>query len=235
MPVLLATFFSTIAGLIAVSFYQKLNLFKPAALLYLGGLSVLVAGIVTASLQLPQEQVGVWSSTAGNVILISIIAVFVGLAAFKKVNVYESFIEGAKEGFQVAVRVIPYLVAILVAVGVFRACGAMTFITDGIALAVQWAGLPTDFVPALPVAFMKPLSGSGARGLMVDVMQNYGPDSLPGRLACMMQGATDTTFYVLAVYFGSVGIKKTRHALTCGLIADVIGIIAAIFLAHLFF
>jgi len=235
LPILLATFFSTMAGIISVSLYQKLNLLNKTVLAYLGGFSLLVATIIWYFSIIPQEQINVISSVASNIILFTIIVSFIALAAYRKVNVYESFIDGAKDGFKIAIKIIPYLVAILVAVGVFRTSGAMGFLVDGIGWVFSSLGVNTDFVPALPTAFMKPLSGGGARGMMVDAMNTYGVDSFVGRLASTFQGSTDTTFYVLAVYFGSVGIKKTRYAVTCGLIADFAGIVAAIFIAYLFF
>lgn len=235
IPILLATFFSTLSGIIAVSAFQRINLLNKTILLYLGGFTVLISAIIWYFSTMPQEQVGVISSVAGNLILFTIIFMFILLALLRKVNVYEAFIEGAKDGFQISVRIIPYLVAILVGVGVFRACGAMDFLVQGIGQGVAALGLNTDFVEALPTAFMKPLSGSGARGMMVDTMKTYGADSFAGRLSCIFQGAADTTFYIIAVYFGSVGIKKTRYAITAGLIADLAGVIAAIFVAYLFF
>lgn len=235
LPILLATFFSTMAGILSVSFFQKLNLLNRVVMGYLGGFTLLVATIIWYFSIIPKEQIEVISTVASNVILFVIIISFIGLAVYRKVNVYESFIDGAKDGFKIAVKIIPYLVAILVAIGVFRTSGAMEFLVNGIAWLVAAAGLNSDFVPALPTAFMKPLSGAGARGMMVDAMNTFGPDSFVGRLASAFQGSTDTTFYVLAVYFGSVGIKKTRYAVTCGLIADFAGIIAAIFIAYLFF
>jgi spore maturation protein SpmA len=235
IPILLATFFSTMAGIISVSFYQKLNLLNKTVLAYLGGFSLLIASVIWYFSIIPQEQIDVISSVASNIILFTIIISFIGLAAYRKVNVYESFIDGAKDGFKIAIKIIPYLVAILVAIGVFRTSGAMDYIVNGIGWVFATIGVNTDFVPALPTAFMKPLSGAGARGMMVDAMNTYGADSFIGRLASTFQGSTDTTFYVLAVYFGSVGIKKTRYAVTCGLIADFAGIVAAIFIAYLFF
>jgi len=235
LPILLSTFFSTMAGIIAVSFFQKINLFNKTILAYLGGFSILIAGIIWFFSTLPKSEVGVVSSLSANIILFSIIVSFILLALRKKINVYETFIEGAVDGFKIAIKIIPYLVAILVAIGVFRASGAMDFIIHGIGLFVQALGFNSDFVAALPTAFMKPLSGAGARGLMIDAMENYGSDSFVGRLACTFQGATDTTFYIIAVYFGSIGISKTRHAVAAGLIADLAGIIAAIFIAYLFF
>lgn len=235
IPILLATFFSTLAGLIAVSFFQKINLLHKSVVLFLGTLSLLITGVIVYFLSLPEDQVEVVSSIAANSILFAIITLFISFGLAKKINVYDAFIEGAKEGFSTAVMIIPYLIAILVAIGVFRASGAMEILLEGVAGLINFAGLSAEFVPALPTALMKPLSGSGARGLMVDAMQTYGPDSFVGRMACCFQGSTDTTFYVLAVYFGSVGIKNTRHALTCGLIADLAGVIAAIFMTYLFF
>ena len=235
VPILLATFFSTVVGLIITCLYQRINLFNRTLILFLGALCTLVALISWGFSAMPREQMDVVSSTFANVFLCGIIASFIIAGMRKKINVYDTFIEGAKEGFQTAIRIIPYLVAILVAIGVFRASGAMDFLIDGIAWCVALVGGDTEFVGALPTALMKPLSGSGARGLMVDAMTTYGADSFVGRLACLFQGATDTTFYILAVYFGSVGIRKTRHAVTCGLLADLAGIISAIFICYLFF
>ena len=235
VPILLATFFSTLAGIIAVSFYQRINLLNRTLLLFLGGMSLVVAGIIYAFTQLSRTEIDTYSTTGANVFLFIIIIGFIVAGLRKKVNVYDAFVEGAKEGFSTAVRIIPYLIAILVAIGVFRASGAMDYLIGGIESAVNLCGINSDFVGGLPTAIMKPLSGSGARGLMVDAMTTYGADSFVGRLACIFQGSTDTTFYVLAVYFGSVGIAKTRHAVPCGLIADLAGIIAAIFICYLFF
>jgi len=235
LPILLSTFFSTLAGIIAVSLYQRINLFNKVILVYLGGATLLIASVIYLFATMPQENVSVYSSVAANVILFSIIISFIVLGIRKKVNIYDTFIEGAKEGFGIAIKIIPFLVAILVAIGVFRVSGAMDYLTDGIAWMAQLAGLNTDFVPALPTAIMKPLSGSGARGVMLETMSTYGVDSFAGRLASTMQGATDTTFYIIAVYFGSVSIKNTRYAVTAGLIADFAGIIAAILIAYIFF
>ena len=235
VPILLATFFSTVVGLIITCLYQRINLFNRTLMLFLGALCSLVALIIWGFSAMPREQMDVVSSTFANVFLCGIIACFIIAGMRKKINVYETFIEGAKEGFQTAVRIIPYLVAILVAIGVFRASGAMDFFIDGIAWVVAAVGGDTEFVGALPTALMKPLSGSGARGLMVDAMTTYGADSFVGRLACLFQGVMDMTFYILAVYFGSVGIRKTRHAVTCGLLADLAGIVSAIFICYLFF
>jgi spore maturation protein SpmA len=235
IPILLATFFSTIAGLIAVSLYQKINLFDKVILAYIGGISAFVFGVIVWFSYLPQETITKISTLASNLILFSIIMLFILLGVKNKVNIYETFIEGAKEGFQVAVKIIPFLVAILVAIGVFRASGSMDMLIDGIRAVLLAFNVDTAFVEALPTALMKPLSGSGARGMMVDAMNTFGADSFVGRVASTVQGATDTTFYIIAVYFGSVGIKKTRYAVTCGLIADFAGIIAAILMAYLFF
>ena len=235
IPILLATFFSTLAGLLTVSIYQKINLFNKTVLAYLGSISALIIGIIWYLQQLPKEEVAEVSSVASNLILFSIIALFIGLAAVRKINVYEAFIDGAKDGFKIAVKIIPYLIAILVAIGVFRASGAMDYLISGFAYIFKAMGVNTDFINALPTALMKPLSGSGARGMMVDTLKTYGADSFVGRVASTVQGATDTTFYIIAVYFGSVGIKNTRYAVTAGLIADFVGIIAAILIAYLFF
>lgn len=235
VPILLATFFSTLAGIIAVSVYQKINLLNRTILLFLGGASLFIAGIIYFFTTLSREMIDIYSTTTANVFLFLIIIGFILAGIRKKVNVYDAFVEGAKEGFTTAVRIIPYLVAILVAIGVFRASGSMDYIINGVATLVGWCGIDSEFVAALPTAIMKPLSGSGARGLMVDAMTTYGADSFVGRMACIFQGSTDTTFYILAVYFGSVGISKTRHAVPCGLLADLAGIISAIFICYLFF
>ena len=235
IPILISTFCALMTGLICVAIIQKINLFDKVVLAYLGGLTAIIAGIIIYFTRLPKEQISEVSTFAANFILISVIILFIVLAFIKKVNVYDAFIEGAKEGFNIAIRIIPFLVAILVAIGIFRASGAMDFLIAGITQFFAWLGLDTRFTGALPVAFMKPLSGSGARGLMVDAMTTYGADSFIGRLACTMQGTTDTTFYIIAVYFGSVGIKNTRYAIGCGLLADLAGFTAAILVAYLFF
>lgn len=235
VPILLATFFSTLAGIIAVSLYQKINLLNRTILLFLGGTSLFIVAIIYFFTTLSREMIDVYSTTSANVLLFVIIIGFILAGIRKKVNVYDAFIEGAKEGFSTAVRIIPYLVAILVAIGVFRASGSMDYIIGGVEGLVRLCGIDSEFVGALPTAIMKPLSGSGARGLMVDAMTTYGADSFVGRMACIFQGSTDTTFYILAVYFGSVGVSKTRHAVSCGLIADLAGIISAIFICYLFF
>jgi spore maturation protein SpmA len=235
IPILLATFFSTLVGLITVAVVQRINLLDKVVLAYLGGLIGVVGATIWYFSSLPQAQVETVSNVVANVMLFGVIAAFIALAMIRRVNVYEAFIEGAKEGFPVVIKIIPYLVAILVAIGVFRASGTMDFLVAGVGSAVGALGINTDFIEALPTALMKPLSGSGARGMMVDAMQTYGADSFVGRLASTFQGATDTTFYIIALYFGSVGVRKTRYAVTCGLIADFAGIIAAIFIAYLFF
>lgn len=235
IPILLATYFSTIAGLVSVAIVQKINLLDKVVLAYLGGLTVFIVGLIAYFSRLEKDQITQISTVVSNVFLFSIIIAFILLAVRKKVNVYESFIDGAKEGFAIAIKIIPYLVAILVAIGVFRASGAMDIIIEGTRRFCVFVGVNSDFVEALPTALMKPLSGSGARGMMVDAMQTHGADSFVGRLASTLQGATDTTFYIIAVYFGAVGIKNTRYAVTCGLIADLAGIIAAIAIAYLFF
>ena len=235
IPILLATFFSTLAGIIITSLYQKINLFNRTMLLTLGGAALVVATIIWGFGQMDSILMNKVSTSAANIMLMLIIIAFILAGVRKKINVYDAFIEGAKDGFTTAVRIIPYLVAILVGIGVFRASGAMDMLIDGIKYGVEACGGNTDFVGALPTALMKPLSGSGARGMMVDAMTTYGADSFVGRLSCIFQGSTDTTFYILAVYFGSVGIVKTRHAVACGLLADLAGIIAAIAIAYLFF
>ena len=235
VPILLATFFSTLAGIITTSLYQRINLFNRTMLLTLGGACVLVSAIIWGFSQMDKDQVNIVSTTVANILLMLIIIGFILSGVRHKVNVYDAFIEGAKDGFQTAVRIIPYLVAILVGIGVFRASGAMDMLIDGIKWTVAAVGGDTDFVGALPTALMKPLSGSGARGMMVDAMTTYGADSFIGRLSCVFQGSTDTTFYILAVYFGSVGIRYTRHAVACGLLADLAGILSAIAICYMFF
>ena len=235
IPILMATFFSTLAGIIVTSFFQRINLLNRTLLLTLGGMCLFVAAVIWGFSRLDSVLMNQVSVSVANILLMTIIVGFIVAGLLKKVNVYDAFIEGAKEGFTTAVRIIPYLVAILVGIGVFRASGAMDWLIDGVRSLIAALGFDTDFVGALPTALMKPLSGSGARGMMVDAMTTYGPDSLPGRLACIFQGSTDTTFYILAVYFGSVGIRYTRHAVACGLLADLAGIVAAIAIALLFF
>ncbi len=235
VPILLATFFSTLAGIIFTSLYQRINLINRTMLLTLGGMSAVVAAIIWGFAQMDKAQMNVVSNSVANILLMLIIVMFILAGMRKKVNVYDAFIEGAKDGFTTAVRIIPYLVAILVGIGVFRASGAMDMLVDGIKWTVAALGGNTDFVGALPTALMKPLSGSGARGMMVDAMTTYGADSFVGRLSCIFQGSTDTTFYILAVYFGSVGVRYTRHAVACGLLADLAGVIAAIAICYMFF
>lgn len=235
IPILLATFFSTLSGIIVTSLYQRINLINRTMLLTLGGMCLAVAGIIWGFAQMDKSQMNLVSTLVANILLMTIIVSFIVAGMRKKVNVYDAFIEGAKDGFSTAVRIIPYLVAILVGIGVFRASGAMTMMIDGIKWGVEACGLNTDFVGALPTALMKPLSGSGARGMMVDAMNTFGADSFVGRLSCIFQGSTDTTFYILAVYFGSVSIRYTRHAVACGLLADLAGVIASIAIAYMFF
>jgi spore maturation protein SpmA len=235
LPILLATFFSTVAGLVSVALVQRINLLDRVVLGYLLALAAAVAATLWYFSRLPEDRVQVVSTLVANTLLFGIIASFILLALIRRVNVYEAFIEGAKDGFTVVIKIIPYLVAILVAIGVFRASGAMDWLVAGVGRIFAALGVNTDFIPALPTALMKPLSGSGARGMMVDAMQTYGADSFVGRLASTFQGATDTTFYIIALYFGSVSIRRTRHAVTCGLIADGAGVVAAVFIAYLFF
>ena len=235
IPILLATFFSTLAGVIITSLFQRINLLNRTLLLTLGGVSLFVAAVIWGFNQLNNETMNLVSTSVANILLMTIIVGFIVAGMRKKVNVYDAFIDGAKDGFTTAVRIIPYLVAILVGIGVFRASGAMDYLVDSVRWMVEGVGIDSDFVGALPTALMKPLSGSGARGMMVDAMTTYGADSFIGRLSCVFQGSTDTTFYILAVYFGSVGIRYTRHAVTCGLLADLAGIIAAIAICYMFF
>lgn len=235
IPILLATFFSTIAGLIITSIYQKINLLNKVMVLTLGGMAAIVSLIIWGFGQMSKDTMNVVSTSVANILLMTIIVLFIFAGLRKKVNVYDAFIEGAKDGFTTAVRIIPYLVAILVGIGVFRASGAMDMLVDGIGWCVSAVGDDSQFVGALPTALMKPLSGSGARGMMVDAMTTYGADSFVGRLSCIFQGSTDTTFYILAVYFGSVNIRYTRHAVACGLLADLAGVVAAIAIAYMFF
>ena len=234
-PILIATAIATLAGMVITSLYQRINLFNRAIMAFVLGICVVVSGVIWLSTQVDRETMNLWSTVVANIILFTVIIAFIAAGVRKKINVYEAFVEGAKGGFDTAVRIIPYLVAILVAIGVFRASGAMDFIVGGLGRVVEWCGGNADYVAALPTAIMKPLSGSGARGMMVDAMQQYGADSFVGRLSCIFQGATDTTFYILAVYFGSVGVRKTRHAVMAGLLTDLCGVIAAIAIAAIFF
>ena len=235
LPIMLATFTSTLVAILAVCIRQRIRILQRNLLLFFGGAFLFIGGVAGLFHSLEQEQVSLYSTLFANTLLFTIICGFILSGIRKKINVYDTFIEGAKEGFKTAITIIPYLIAILVAIGIFRASGAMDFLIDGIRMGISAVGLDTQFVEALPTMLMKPLSGSGARGLMVDAMTQYGADSFVGRMVSIMQGATDTTFYILAVYFGSVGIKKTRHALPCGLIADLFGLVAAIIVAYIFF
>ena len=235
LPILLSTYFAAIAGLLSVALIQRIRLWDKVILGTLGGMTLLVGLVIWAAMYFPQERVSQWSGLLAAVMLLGVICWFMIAGAVKKVNVYDAFIEGAKDGFTTAIGIIPYLIAMLVAIGMFRASGAMDYVIGGMAWFFGLLGLNTDFVPALPTALMRPLSGSGARGLMLEAMHTYGADSFVGRLVSIVQGSTDTTFYILAVYFGSVNIKNTRYAVLCGLIADAAGIIAAILLGYLFF
>ena len=235
LPILLATYFAAITGMVAVAIIQRINLLDKVILGTLGGLTLFVGGVIAAAMYFPQETVSRWSAVLAALLLLGVICWFIIAGVVKKVNVYDAFIDGAKGGFGTAIGIIPYLIAMLVAIGMFRASGAMDMLVSGLAWCFAAVGLNTDFVPALPTALLRPLSGSGARGLMVDAMVQYGADSFVGRLVSILQGSTDTTFYIIAVYFGSVNIKDTRYALACGLLADFAGIVAAILLAYLFF
>ena len=235
IPILIATFFSTLAGVIITGLYQRINLLQPVLLATMGSLSLLVATLIWGFSRLDGPMMNTVGTTSANVLLFLIIICFIAAGVRKRVNVYDAFVEGAKGGFETAVRIIPYLVAVLVSIGVFRASGAMDWLIESVKWLVSLTGADAEWVGALPTALMKPLSGSGARGMMVDAMTTYGADSFVGRLSCIFQGSTDTTFYILAVYFGSVGISKTRHAVACGLLADLAGILAAIGIAYLFF
>ena len=235
IPILLATFFSTLAGIVVTSIYQRINLFQPILLAVLGGMSLFVAALIWGVGQLSSASLDLWGTNVANILLFSIITMFLVSGMRAKINVYDAFIEGAKDGFQTAVRIIPYLIAILVSIGVFRASGAMDWLVEEMKWLISLVGIDTQWVGALPTALMKPLSGGGARGMMVDAMTTFGADSFVGRLSCIFQGSTDTTFYILAVYFGSVGVTRTRHAVACGLLADLAGVIAAILLCYLFF
>ena len=235
IPILLATFFSTLAGIVVTSIYQRINLFQPVLLAVLGGMSLFVAALIWGVGQLSSASLDLWGTNVANILLFSIITMFLVSGMRAKINVYDAFIEGAKDGFQTAVRIIPYLIAILVSIGVFRASGAMDWLVEEMKWLISLIGIDTQWVGALPTALMKPLSGGGARGMMVDAMTTFGADSFVGRLSCIFQGSTATTFYILAAYFGSVGVTRTRHAVACGLLADLAGVIAAILLCYLFF
>lgn len=235
IPILLATYVSTVTAIIYVGIRQKLNLLNRTVISWIGGITICLAALCFWFSGLEKEQMSVASSILSNLTIFLIIIAFFSAAVLKKVNVWETFIEGAKSGFETSVKIIPYLVGMLVGIGVFRASGAMELLTDGFAWLFGSLGLNTDFVQSLPTAFMKPLSGSGAKSMMVEAMKTYGPDSFTGRLSCLFQGSADTTFYIIALYFGSVGIKNTRYAVVAGLVADLAGVIAAILLAYLFF
>lgn len=235
LPILLSTYFAAMAGFVSVAIIQKIKIWDKVILGTIGGLTVFVGLVLWGALSLPQEIVGYWSGIIAAMLLLGVICWFIIAGMVKRINVYDAFIDGAKDGFKTAVGIIPYLVAMLVAVGMFRASGAMDLLVSGITWLFALIGVNTDFVPALPTALMRPLSGSGARGLMIDAMVEYGADSFVGRLVSIVQGSTDTTFYILAVYFGSINVKDTRYAVVCGLIADLCGIVAAILLGYLFF
>ena len=235
LPIMLATFTSTLVAILAVCVRQKINILQRNLVLFFGGLGLFIGGLVWLFNSMEQEQVSLYSTLFANTLLFTIICGFIISGMRKKINVYDAFIEGAKEGFQTAITIIPYLVAILVGIGVFRASGAMDFIIQGVRFGIASIGLNTDFVEALPTMLMKPLSGSGARGMMLDAMNTYGADSFVGRLSSIVQGSCDTTFYVVALYYGSVGIRNTRYTVQCALLADLAGAIAAIAMAYLFF
>ena len=235
LPIMLATFTSTLVAILAVCVRQKINILQRNLILFFGGLGLFIGGLVWLFNSMEQEQVSLYSTLFANTLLFTIICGFIISGMRKKINVYDAFIEGAKEGFQTAITIIPYLVAILVGIGVFRASGAMDFIIQGVRFGIASIGLNTDFVEALPTMLMKPLSGSGARGMMLDAMNTYGADSFVGRLSSIVQGSCDTTFYVVALYYGSVGIRNTRYTVQCALLADLAGAIAAIAMAYLFF
>lgn len=235
VPLLIATYCSTLGGIIYVAICQRINLFNKTVLAWLGGITLFIGLLMAYCMSLPPERLARFSNIAGNGILLLVITAFIGGGLYKRINVYDAFIEGAKDGFSTTVKIIPYLIAMLTGIAVFRASGAMGYLIDGLAWCVNALGLDTDFVGALPTAFMKPLSGSGAKAMMIEAMGNYGPDSFVGRLACLFQGSADTTFYIIALYFGSVGIRKVRYSVQAGLIADLIGVVAAILVAYVFF
>lgn len=237
IPILITTFSATMAGLISVSIKQRINLFNRTLFLGLMSLCLFIAGVIYFFLSLEKSQMQVYSNLMASLTIFTIMTSFIVMALWKKISVFEVFIEGAKEGFNTAVRIIPYLVAILCVIALFRSSGGFDFIMNGVTALFEWSGLPTHFVPALPTAMMKPLSGSGARGMMLELLaqKNYGPDSFAGRLACIFQGSVDTTLYIVAVYFGSVGVKNSRYAVSCGLIADLVSVLVAITVAYLFF
>ena len=235
LPILIATFCSTMVGMVAVGIYQKINFFEKTILMYLSAALVFIGLLVYYFTSIPQEEIGKVSSLISNLFMFGLIITFITLALFRKIHVFETFVEGAKEGYEVAIKIIPYLIAMLVAISVFRTCGALDYIVNGLSYLVASVGLNTDFIPAMPTAFMKPLSGGGARAMMIETMTIHGADSFAGRLSCIFQGAADTTFFIVALYFGAVGVKHSRYAVTCGLLADLGGVIAGIFAAYLFF
>lgn len=235
IPILIATFCSSLAGIIITAIYQRINLLHPTLLAYLIGFTAFITAAIYYFTSLSQEELQMQSSLISSIIILTIIIAFILLGLRKKLPMYETFVEGAKEGFETSIRIVPYLIGILVAIGVFRTSGALDYIIMGIAWLASSAGLNTDFVDALPVAFLKPLSGGASKGMMIETMKSFGPDSFAGRLASIFRGCTETTFYIIAVYFGSVGVRKTRYAVTCGLFADLVGIVCAIFVAYLFF
>jgi len=235
IPILISTFISTLVGIIVTSLYQRINLINKAVILYLGGFSIFVSFLIYYFVSLPQEEVARISSIAGTLILFTIIISFILVGMKNKINIYESFIEGAKEGFSTSIMIIPYLVAILIAIGVFRASGAMDFLMNGISYLFGLMNVDTGFVNALPTAIMRPLSGSGSRGMMIEAIKTYGVDSFTAKVAATFQGATDTTFYIIAVYFGSISVRNTRYAITAGLLADLAGVIAAIVVSYIFY
>lgn len=235
IPTLLTTTVSTFVGVAVVSISQRINLLCKPILLLVGGIALFFSALILLFVRLGRDQMGAYSTLTANIILFSIILFFILWGVWKRTNVYDAFVEGAKDGFTTAVRIIPYLVAFLVGIAVFRASGAMNLLVDGIGIVVGWFGMDTSFVGALPTALMKSLSGSGANGLMIDAMNQYGADSFVGRMSCVVRGASDTTFYILAVYFGSVGVTRTRNAVTCGLLADLSGIVAGIIISYWFF
>ncbi|HHT30667.1 MULTISPECIES: nucleoside recognition domain-containing protein [Petrimonas] len=235
IPIMIATFVATLVGVIAVCLKQRINIFNRAIMGFFIGMVTIIAGTILAFKTMPQENANIVSGLIANIFLLSVIILFILVAMRKRVNIFESFIDGAKEGFKTAVTIIPYLIAILVGIGVFRASGAMDFLMDGIRSLVALTGTDTRWVDGMPTAIMKPLSGSGARGMMIDAMKSFGPDSFAGRLSCLLQGATDTTFYIVAVYYGAVNIKNSRYTVPYALLADLAGVVAAIFVAYLFF
>ena len=235
LPIMLTTFTSTLVAILAVCLKQGISILQRNLLLFFGGMGLLIGGLITLFHAMEQEQVSLYSTLFANMLLFTIMCGFLWSGVRKRINVYDTFIEGAKEGFQTAITIIPYLVAILVGIGVFRASGAMDFLIEGVRMGVAAVGLNTDFVEALPTMLMKPLSGSGSRGMMLDAMNTYGADSFVGRLSSIVQGSCDTTFYVVALYYGSIGVRNTRYTVQCALLADLAGAIVAVAMAYLFF